>query len=224
MALLMAATVLIGFAPTYYLRTAFGAPVTLSGATQLTTLAQVHGAVFTAWVLLFVVQTALISQRKIGLHRRLGVAGVVLAATMVVVGYFTATTAAARGSTPPGVPPLVFLVVPLFDLVLFAGFVAAAVLRRRNREAHKRLMLMAYVSIIAAAVARIPGVFALGPFGFFGLAFVFALIGMGYDLATRGRIHPVYIWGGGLFALSVPLRLAVSETAAWLAFAEFLVR
>jgi uncharacterized membrane protein YozB (DUF420 family) len=224
MALLMAVTVLIGFGPTYYLRSLFGSPVTISGSAELTTLARLHGAVFTTWVLLFIVQTALISRRQVAVHRRLGIAGVVLAATMVVVGYVTATTAAARGASVPGVPPLAFLIVPLSDLVLFSGFVAAAVWQRRNREAHKRLMLMAYVSIIVAAVARFPGVFAMGPIGFFALAFVFALIGMAYDLATRRRIHPVYIWGGAIFAVSVPLRLALSGTQAWLTFAESLVR
>ena len=46
-------------------------------------LVHVHAALFTAWVLLFVVQTAFIAQRRITLHRKLGIAGAVLAAAMV---------------------------------------------------------------------------------------------------------------------------------------------
>jgi hypothetical protein len=224
LAVVMAITVLVGFGPTYYLRSAFGAPTTVSGATSLSLLTQVHGALFTAWVLLFVVQTALIARRHVAVHRRVGVAGVMLAAAMVIVGTATALTAAARGGAPAGVPATVFLIVPLTDMVLFAGFVTGAVLQRRNREAHKRLMLLAYVSIIVAAVARIPGLIDFGPLAFFGVTFVFVVIGMIYDYATRGRVHPVYVWGGTIFFLSVPLRLIVAETAAWQAFAEFLVR
>jgi hypothetical protein len=224
LAVFMAITVLIGFAPTYYLRNLFGAPATVSGTTSLSVLTQVHGALFTVWVLLFVVQTALIAQRRVAVHRRVGVAGVVLAAVMVIAGTATAVTAAARGSAPAGVPATVFLIIPLTDMVLFAGFVTAAVLQRRNREAHKRLMLLAYISIIVAAVARLPGLITFGPLAFFGVTFVFALIGMVYDYVTRGRVHPVYVWGGTIFVVSVPLRLMIAETAAWQAFAEFLVR
>jgi hypothetical protein len=223
MAILMALTVFAGFAPTYYLRGYFGAPVTFSGNTGLTPLMQVHGALFTGWVLLFIVQTALVASRRVAVHRRLGIAGVVLAAAMIAVGVRTAIAGAARGSGPPGIDPLAFLVVPLFDMLLFAGFVAAAVRMRRNREAHKRLMLLAYVSIITAGVARLPGVLPYGPLMFFGLSFIFILLGVGYDLASRRRVHPVYLWGGMLLVLSVPLRLAISGTPAWRAFAGFLV-
>lgn len=220
----MALTVLAGFAPTYYLRSFVEAPVTVSGAASLSPLTHLHGVVFTGWVVLFVVQTALVASRRVAVHRRLGMAGAVLAAAMCGVGYTTAIATARRGGAPPGVDPMVFLVVPLVDLILFAGFVTAAVLARRNREAHKRLMLLAYTSIIAAATARLPGMLPYGPFAFFGLALLFAAAGVVYDLTTRRRVHPVYVWGGGLLAASVPLRLLLSGTSAWRAFAEFLVR
>jgi hypothetical protein len=84
-------------------------------------------------------------------------------------------------------------------------------------------MLLAYTSIMAAAMARLPGVLPLGPFVFFGLAFVFIVAGASYDLATRRRIHRVYLWGGTLFAASVPLRLMLSNTSAWQAFANWIV-
>ena len=219
MAIVMALTVFIGFSRTYYLRGYFDS-ATFSGATALSPLVHLHGIVFTGWILLFIVQTGLIAARRIRIHRRLGYASIALATAMVVVGLRTAFAGAARGSAPPGVDPIVFLVVPFFDMVLFAGFVAAAVLKRRDSEAHKRLMILAYVSIITAGVARLPGVLPLGPLGFFGLAFLFAVAGMMYDRVSRGRIHRVYVWGGAIFVLSVPLRLALSTTEAWRAFVE----
>jgi hypothetical protein len=84
-------------------------------------------------------------------------------------------------------------------------------------------MLLAYVSIIVAAVARLPGMLTLGPPAFFGIGLSFMLAGVVYDLVTRRRVHPVYIWGGSALVLSVPLRLAVASTAAWQTFAAAIV-
>ena len=222
MAVAMGVTVFAGFAATYYLRLVSGGPkATLSGG-PFTTLVHVHGALFSAWVLLFIVQTALIASRRVAVHRRLGVAGAILAAAMVVAGGSIAVSTAARGSAPPGMTAVAFLVIPLFDLVLFTGFVSAALLARRNKEAHKRLMLLAYVSIITAAIARLPGVLPLGPPAFFGLALMFVVVGAIYDFVSRGRVHKVYLWGGAIIVISVPLRLAIANTGAWQAFAKIL--
>jgi hypothetical protein len=50
---------------------------------------------------------------------------------------------------------------------------------------------------------------------FFGLAFLFIVAGVIYDRASRGRVHPVYVWGGTILAASVPLRLMIAGTDAW---------
>ena len=222
MAVAMAVTVFIGFAPTFYLRFYFHA-ATVTGATSLSRLAQLHGALFSSWVVLFIVQTSLVAKHRVAMHRRLGIAGVLLAAVMTIVGATTAIKAAARGTAPPGADPLGFLAIPLGDMLMFSIFVASAFFWRRNREAHKRLMLLAYISIVAAAVARLPGVLPLGPLGFYGLAFIFLLIAVVYDLGSRHRVHIAYIWGGALLVASVPLRLMVSGTGTWRAIAQFLV-
>jgi len=224
MAILLAAMALVGFGPTFYFRWLFGAPPTISGTTTLSPLTQLHGALFTTWMVLFIVQTSLIATRRVALHRRLGVAGAVLAGVMVVVGLSTAVASARRGNAPPGIDALTFLAIPTMDMVLFAGFVTAAVLTRREKDAHKRLMLLAYISIIAAAVARMPGVFPYGPLAFFGIGYGAALLGVAYDYWSRGRVSRVYIWGIAVLVLSVPLRLALSSTSAWHSFAEFITR
>ena len=219
----MALTVVVGFGQTYYFRLLSGTPATLTGGSITPTL-HVHGIVFSAWVLLFLVQTLLIASRRVQVHRRLGYASIALAATMIVVGLRTAIESAARGAAPPGADPLTFLVVPVFDIVLFTGFVTAALLKRRDKEAHKRLMVLAYVSIITAAIARFPGILPLGPLVFFGLSFLFAVAGMVYDWTSRGRIHRVYAYGAPIIALSVPLRLGISGTPVWQSFARWLVQ
>lgn len=224
MALAMGLTVLAGFASAYYMRFFTGGPgATLSGG-PFTALVHVHGALFTAWVLLFIVQTALVASRRVAVHRRLGLAGAALAAAMVVAGTLTAVATASRGSAPVGVDPLAFLVIPLFDMVLFATFVTAALVLRRDKEAHKRLMLLAYVSIVVAAVARLPGILAAGPPAFFGLSFLFVVVAGIYDFLSRRHVHKVYLWGGALILVSVPVRLGISGTGAWRALAELLTR
>ncbi len=224
MAVAMTLTVFIGFSPTYYLRLlGEGARKTVSGG-PITTLIHVHAALFTAWVVLFLLQTTLIAAHKVALHRRLGIAGAALAAAMIVAGTLTAIAAASGASAPPGTDPLEFLIIPLFDLLLFAAFITSAIAMRRNKEAHKRLMLLSYCSILAAAAARLPGMLALGPPAFFGLVLLFIVAGAVYDLVSRGKVHKVYIWGGAIFVASVPLRLAISTTPAWKQLAGFLTR
>jgi hypothetical protein len=189
-----------------------------------TLVVHAHAALFTTWVLLFIVQTALVAGRRVAVHRRLGIAGACVAAALVVAGLLIAVAAAARGGAPAGADPLEFLAVPFFDLVLFSGFIIAALVMRRHKDAHKRLMLLAYVSIITAAVARLPGVLTLGPPVFFGLSFCFVVAGALYDYFSRGRVHQVYWVGGAIILVSVPLRLAISSTTTWRIFAEFLIR
>jgi hypothetical protein len=222
-AVVLALTVFAGFARTFYLRAFFDTP-TIGGRTALTPLTQLHGALFTAWVVLFIVQTSLIRTRRVAVHQRLGLAGMGLAALMVVVGLSTAIGAAAGGFGPPGVDPRSFMIVPFTDMVLFTTFIVSAFVTRRNREAHKRLMLLAYVSILTAAIVRIPGLVGINPMIGFGISLLFVVAGMAYDRYARHRIHPVYLWGGALIAASVPARFALSSSAAWLAVADVLTR
>ncbi len=141
--------VLIGFARTYYLKFAFDTPALPS------LLVHAHGLVMTLWFALFVVQAVLIARGRVGWHRRLGVFGAILALSIVVLGVSVALGMARRGEWA-GMPPLVFLVVPLGDMVVFSMLAAAGLLLRRRPAFHKRLMLLASTSLLAAAVTRIP--------------------------------------------------------------------
>ena len=223
MAIVMALVVFIGFARTYYLSAYFGTHATIGGG-PFSTIVRVHAMLFTTWVLLFLAQTSLVATHRVATHRRLGVAVGVVGAMMIVVGTATALDLARRGGAPPGVEPLAFLAVPLGDMAVFFVLIATALYLRRKKEAHKRLMLLAYTAILAAAVARFPGVLPLGPLWFFGLTFLpvlaFCVI---YDLMTRRRVHPAYLWGGALLILSVPGRLMISTTHAWHRLAEIIL-
>jgi hypothetical protein len=211
-------TVFVGFAPTYYLRS-------YSVAAPLTTLVHVHGLVFTSWIVLFFAQTVLIARHRIGIHRQLGVAGAGLAALLVVVGLTTAVAFARRNVATGGAGTLAFLAIPVGDMLVFAILATAGILNRRRPEMHKRLMLIATISLLGAAISRWPfAIMQTGAVPFFVVTDLFVLVGVCYDLVSRRRIHSAYVWGGLLLVISQPIRLAVGHTDAWLALAGRFIR
>lgn len=213
----VAATVFAGFARTYFLKSYFGSP-------PLMPLLHLHGLVFTSWIVLLLTQTTLVAANRADVHRRLGIAGGVIAVMLVAVGTTTAIVRAKQGAAPPGGPsPLVFLAIPLFDMLIFSSLVTAGFYFRRRPDVHKRLMVLATISILAAAIARLPfGILKAGPPAFFGLTDLFIVACILYDLIARGRIHRATVWGGLTIFLSQPLRLMIAGTSAWMAFATWL--
>jgi 4-amino-4-deoxy-L-arabinose transferase-like glycosyltransferase len=106
-------------------------------------------------------------------------------------------------------------------MLLFALFVGLALAKRRDAQSHKRWMMLATIGLSTAAIARWPGVLELGPPAFFGLTDLFVIALGLWDWRSRRRLHAVTLWGGLLLVLSQPLRLVVSGTDTWLAFARW---
>jgi hypothetical protein len=220
MSLAIFAAVWVGFARTFFLRPWFPEHATMAPPESFFYL---HGAVFTAWFVLLVVQPALIGVGRTDLHRALGRVGVVVAAAVVVTGVTGALIAARRAGGFVGipVPPASFLLIPLTDMLLFSTFFVLAILSRRNAQSHKRLMIVGSLCLLDAAIARWPGVIDIGnPLLFFALTDLFLIPLVVWDLKSRGRLHPVTVWCGLLLVVSQPLRLWLSGTDAWLAFAS----
>lgn len=219
MAVALALSVFVGFSRSFYLKSVFHHPPPLSA------LMIVHGVVFTAWFLLLATQTALVAGNRRDIHRRLGVGGAVVATAMLVLGVALAVDALRRGFAPPGVPsPAAFFAIPIFDMLLFPILVGAALVLRARPDYHKRLMILASIAIVDASIARWPWhlVSQGGPPVFFGLADLFIVALLLYDLASRRRVHPATLWGGALLILSQPLRLILSATPGWQHFAAWL--
>lgn len=213
MAIAALAVTFAGFARSFYLRSAL--------MPALAPLVVAHGVVFSSWVLLFLAQASLVATGNTWLHRRLGLMGVALAVVIVVLGPLVAFPAARRGSLPGD--PLAFLLVMLVDLLLFAVFVSAAVSLRRRGEAHKRLMLLAMVSLLPPAISRWP--IAVRHPAVIGATLLVLLAAAPIrDYFTRRRLHPVSLWGGVAVLVSVPVRFAVSQTETWHRVASWLIR
>jgi hypothetical protein len=215
-----ALAVFIGFSRTYFLKGYFAAQ-------PISPLLHLHGLIFSSWIALFITQSWLVSARRTDIHRKLGVAGGVLAGAMVVVGTMAGITAARLGHSPsPAVPPLVFLSIPLFDIVQFAILISAALYLRQRTDHHKRLMLVATISILSAAFARfpIPVLYPYQPHAAFLSTDLVLLSAIAYDTIKQGRLHKAFVWSGLLVILSYPLRLMVAGTGAWMTFAQWITR
>ncbi len=220
---------LCGFAPTYYLRHWFRT-TPLPGSLQL------HGALMTSWFMLYFVQVTFIARHRLAVHRRLGVAGATLAGIIVVVGTFTALRFLRNNlHEPPGFGPPApeFFGFLLFDLYVFGGLVASGIVLRKNSETHRRLMLLATLSIISPGVVRIPfdqlspGLAFLGsggPGGLFALDLLLLYACVAYDTWRTRRIHPAFVIGGAFVAFGDSSLLGrLVHTDGWQQFAASLV-
>ena len=206
--------VLVGFARTYYLKAYFGTP-------SLTALVQLHGLLMTAWFTTFLAQVLLVETGHVRVHRKLGVFGVSIAALILVIATITAIVAAKHGHTP-GPPPLVFLAIPLGDMVVFSTLVTLGVLYRRRGDFHKRYMLMASLGILTAPIARIPVLAAGGLPLFFGITDLIVIGFVLSDVVAKRRLHPAFGVGLAVIVGSQVARFLIAGTAGWLAFAGWL--
>lgn len=153
-----------------------------------------HAAIFSLWVLFFILQSALIRTRNAKLHRQLGWLGLWLGVSIPIIGIAT-TIAMTRLRMQEGrADAMQFRVVPFFDMVSFTVAFALGIRNRKRPEFHRRLMLIATCSLTAAAFGRFPN--ALMPrHWFFAGIDALILLGLVRDLLVRKRVHPVYLFG-----------------------------
>lgn len=212
------ALVFVGFARTYYLSQWLDQP---TRTPEIGPLLHVHAAVFTSWILLQIVQPALIASGRRGLHRRIGYGAAGLAVLVWLFGNLAAIEAIHTGYREVG-DPYAFYAVTFFSMQAFALIVALGIAKRRDADAHKRLMLLSNAAILEAAVGRLPFdlVVETAPLSFYLGADLVILAGAAYDLLSRGRVHRVWLWGGGALIASQFLRLAIMDTGPWLSFAR----
>ncbi|HUL82164.1 MAG TPA: hypothetical protein VL131_08475 [Gammaproteobacteria bacterium] len=210
MAAAAAMAVLVGFSRTYFLRSYFQ-------TAPLDAAFHVHGLVFSVWIALFAVQTSLVAAQRTAIHRRLGWAGACLALLMVVVALNAAVHGAHRDiATGHAQEALAFFSTPVLSMVMFAALVALAVAKRARPETHKRLMLLATLSLLDAAVARwpVPGI-GDSPLAYYGVTDAFILAAILYDFASRRSVSAVYLYGGLAIVVEQWLRDPLGATATW---------
>jgi hypothetical protein len=219
MSLLLLAIVLVGFAPTFYLRAIFPTP-------SIPPYLYVHGIVLTAWFIWLPLQTSLVRSGRLAQHRAMGVAGATIAAGVVLVGpmaamglvpralsaglHWTTDMSMVLGPPMAGVKMIDFftrlVTINLISITAFALLVGAAIVLRRKSAWHKRLILLGSLAIITPALGRISRLPHLGgENGPFSLIVLFALLLalIGHDVLTRRKLHPATIAGVGVIAAGV---------------------
>jgi uncharacterized membrane protein YozB (DUF420 family) len=213
-----------------------------------TSLVLTHGLAAAAWLFLFLAQATLVATRRTAVHRRVGRAGPVIAALMIVLGYITVIEFAKRGydlsgdvqraPLPPGIPPptgeqfVAGMLGPLVGVVNFGILIAVGLWFRNRPEVHKRLMLLAVVSLAVTPIVHLSGTLVgrwpglSGILSIAGPAFsiILLFIGAFHDKLSRGRVHPISVWVPILLiAENFGLLPIVMQSATWRQLAVWLV-
>ena len=242
MAVAMAAAAFLGFAPTFWIPLAQGIPEKIA-------VLAIHGALFFGWCLFLIYQTWLVASGQSARHRETGLIGISLATAMVIFGTGAAINSAERaGAAGFGPVGETFMIVPMAGMFLFAGLMIAAIMNVRRPEWHKRLLLVATAIMLEAPLARPFIAYVvmggnLPPFqgnvGLAGLggppppvmgvlipaliADLFIVAGMVFDWRTLGKVHPAYLWAGGITLAEQILRDPFANTGLWHAIARGLI-
>jgi hypothetical protein len=219
MAILLCVCVYIGFSATYFQAGMLRAPLP-------SPILHIHGAVFTLWMLLFVAQAALISARRVNWHRSFGTVAFCLPPIMIVLGVIAAIDALHRGVKIGTLDPAVSAAIPLIGIVGFTIVIYASWRARRRPDAHKRLILIATSSLVAAAFGRFPWDrigFPPAAGAVTGLG-ILLLILIVYELVSIRRVHRSTMWAAPFVLASVALAVPIGMTPAWHAFAALLNR
>ena len=244
MALTCLIIAVLGFMPTYFMPMA-------QGKFRGPPLVHIHGLVLFAWMAFFCTQTWLVARGKTLAHRTWGVLGVSIATAMVFVVTAIVSWRISQASLPGQPEGLAhgvraFAWVSIGGLAFFIGAFALAIVEVRRPEIHKRLLLLATISLLGAPIARwfltllapsappppappagLPAVFAPPVFVAVPPALIgdiLLLVAMWVDWRTRGRPHPVYLIGGAIMVVLHLTQVQVAESPAWQAVAAAIGR
>jgi hypothetical protein len=217
MTFLLWASVLFGFAKTYFMAGMVAAPLPNK-------LIHFHGAVFTLWMVLLAVQVGLVSAKKLQWHKQLGLAGFGLAVLMLALGVMAGTDALRRGMDGgSGLGAKTFYVIPLSGIVAFSALVYFAYRMRFKPASHKRLILIATIAISEAAIARWPiPIIQEKPQLRLVVILAFLLMIVAYDLASLKRVHKTTLLASAFVMAVMLVRIPLAMTPPWQSFATLM--
>ncbi len=215
MTLLIFGTVVYGFSRTVD-------PNLIHPAVPRPFILYVHAAVFSGWLVLFVLQSTLVRTHHVRWHRRVGWFGAGVGALIPVLGVATAITMARFNTFQlhrTGADA--FLIIPLWDMVTFTGAFALAVYWRKRSEFHRRLILIACCALTAAAFGRFPPDILPRNVFYAGVDFLI-LLGVIRDLIVNRRIHQVYRYALPAIMVGqvVVMYTSIAKPAVWMRIAH----
>ena len=190
-----------------------------------------HAAVAVIWLVMLSILIFLVESGNIRIHMRLGWATAFLSAAMVPSSIAAAMVDQVRQVSHPDYAPQ-FLALEFEEMITFSTFVIGGLLVRRHLAEHKRLMILAAVSISDAGFARIwlneihyaPA----GPFGwwlqyFWGIALILIAM-LAWDWFVHKRIMRSVLLGALLLWTGEILTTILYFNPSWKAAMTALVR
>jgi hypothetical protein len=215
MVVLLLASVALGFAHTYFLAGVFNAPLP-------SRILHIHGAIFSSWMLLLLVQTMLVSGRRVRIHRQLGIAGFFLAALIVILGVLAAADSLARRGSHATSEILSFSINPFTALLIFAVLAGSAFRLRSKPDAHKRLILLATIALTPPAIYRWPFASVYhNQIRATVISCVFVLLLVAYDFLSTHKAHRATLFGAILMGFVYLIRIPIGQTEHWHAVARW---
>ena len=182
----------------------------------------VHAAVFSGWLLFFLVQSALVRTHRVKWHRSIGWFGAAFGALIPIVGTATAIAMAHFNINELHQKQVESsLMIPLWDMVAFTGAFALAVYWRQKPEYHRRLVLIATCTLTAAAFGRFPPSVLNGNFFYVGVDLLI-ILGVLRDWIVAKKIHPTYLCALPLLVIgqTVVIYTVSHELRYWLKIAH----
>jgi hypothetical protein len=218
MSLLLLATVFVGFAKSYFLAGMMKAPLPNK-------LIHIHALFFSCWILLLITQASLISAHRFDLHRKFGLFGFGLACGMIVAGVMAATDSMTRIKMVGPFDMRTFYAVPMFDVIVFAVLIFAAYRWRHDPATHKRLILIASITIVDAATGRDP-LTRITTLPYLNNVFtqLYTVLLAGFDLWYLKRIHRATLVAGLFSIVMLLVAIPIGSTAPWIAFADWMLK
>lgn len=192
------------------------------GSLQVHWLTHFHSLVMTSWLLLYLTQTMLIATGNLRIHRSLGIlsfaVGISVIITMIVVSFhFLIANHPPEGSFIFDTLLFDFSEIPCFSLLFLWGMK----LRKRDSGAHKRLLTLATVALLLAAVDRIQrnnafpslGVeYPITSFIYLNILLVPLFV---YDFIMLKRIHKITLIGTAIIIFLQVIVNNAYQSPAW---------
>jgi len=182
----------------------------------------VHILLFTVWLVLLLIQCGLIRADRLTAHRALGLGSLAIGVMLPVAGIWVTLQMGVihqqrHEASSSGI------LFPLTDMLHFVPLYGLAMLWRRFPSYHKRLIILATITLSRAAYFRYP------PWLHPDLWVLFAedalmLICIGRDLIAERRIHPVYRVACPALASVQMLENGVVGTEIWQQISDAILR
>jgi hypothetical protein len=184
-------------------------------------IVHIHAVITTIWLLILTTQVLLVEVDNVKLHRKLGWFAAGWAAVLVFFAAWGELSWEANNLHTPGLTPA-FLSVSLGGLICFALLMLWGILLRKNHAAHRRVILLANISIVTAGFLRLNSnllhlnpTTPVGSFFYYYSGTLFILLLMFLWDWWKGRLMRQFVLGSCFILLAHVLSVVLLYNKSW---------